>query len=99
GYSGAEVALYPALSDEATRARLWEQLSMEAPTEEPWPVRQEAVEVAWLLGAPFILQLIEGPGDTIAHIIGGMVETSADGQKLVDAQWRAQVERSADTVI
>lgn len=99
GYSGAEAALYPALSDAATRAELWEHLSMSVPGDKPWPVRQEALEVAWLLGAPFFVQVIEGPGDTIAHILGGMVETSVDGVHLMDAHWRTQPGRRADTVI
>lgn len=99
GYSGAETALYPALSDDATRSELWEHLSMKVPGDKPWPVRQEALEVAWLLGAPFFVQIIEGPGDAIAHILAGMVETSADGLGLLDAQWRTHAEQDADTVI
>jgi nickel-dependent lactate racemase len=99
GYSGAEAALYPALSDEATRLELYEQLSMEVPGQEPWPVRKEAVEVAWLLGAPFILQVIEAEGVEIAHIVGGMVDSSVDGQQLLDARWRTRVAERADTVV
>lgn len=99
GYSGAEAALYPALSDEKTRSELYEKLSMDVPGDEPWPVRQEATEVAWLLGAPFIVQVIEGAGDGVAHILGGMVETSMDGQRLLDARWRVDVEQAADVVV
>src|SRR5262249_30087925 len=57
GYSGAEGALYPALSDEATRKELAGLLSMKAPREKAWPARREAAEVAWLLGAPFVVHL------------------------------------------
>src|SRR5207244_567281 len=99
GYSGAEAALFPALSDAATRSELYQKLSMEAPGPEPWPVRQEATEVAWLLGAPFILQVIEGPGEQVGDILGGMVETSADGERLLDARWRTRVATMADTVV
>lgn len=99
GYSGAEAALYPALSDEATRSELYQRLSMEVPGDEPWPVRQEANEVAWLLGAPFILQVIEGEGESIGDILGGMVETSADGERLLDARWRIRAATTADTVV
>src|SRR5262249_23209537 len=67
GYAGAEAALYPALSDEATRKAMLVRSPMEVPGATPWPVRQEACEVAWLLGAPFLVQVIEGPGDQIAH--------------------------------
>ncbi len=99
GYSGAETALYPALSDEATRSELWKYLSMEVPGEEPWPVHKESLEVAWLLGAPFLIQVIEGPADDIAHIMGGMVETSPDGQRLLDNHWRTEVAHNSDTVV
>ena len=44
------------------------------PGEATWPARQEAEEVAWLLGAPFLVQLIEGSGEEIAHVIGGSLD-------------------------
>lgn len=99
GYGGAEGALYPAFSDEATRRLLDEQLSLKAPDRQPWPIRQEAVEVAWLLGAPFLVQVIEGSGDDIAHVVGGVADSAEAGERLLDARWRLTVDRPADTVI
>jgi nickel-dependent lactate racemase len=99
GYAGAAGALYPALSDEATRQELAGELSLAVPGGEPWPVQQEAMEVAWLLGAPFLVQVIEGSGDAITHVVAGMMDTSAVGQQLLDASWRETVARPADTVI
>src|SRR5437660_7119585 len=49
GYSGSEGALYPALADEATRQEMNAKLTMAPPAAQPWPVRREAAEVAWLL--------------------------------------------------
>jgi nickel-dependent lactate racemase len=99
GYSGAEGAIYPALSDEATLQESGEKLTMMPPGKTAWPICQEATEVAWLLGAPFLVQVIEGCDTEVLHVLGGLVETSSEGQRLLDASWRIEVERPADTVI
>src|SRR5207245_1891639 len=51
GYGGSEGAIYPVLGDEATRQEMGGRLSLAPPGDTPWPVRREALEVAWLLGA------------------------------------------------
>jgi nickel-dependent lactate racemase len=99
GYSCSEATLYPALSDAATREELASHLSMAAPDEKSWPVRREAAEVAWLLGAPFMLQVIEGAGEEIVHVLGGQADTGEEGQRLLNARWRVEVDRPADTVL
>ena len=99
GYAGAEGALYPALSDEATRQEMCGRLSLEVPEDKPWPVRREAAEVAWLLGAPFMLQIIEGAGDQLTHVVGGLADTGEEGLRLLNARWRVSVDALADTVI
>jgi nickel-dependent lactate racemase len=99
GYSGSEGALYPALSDDQTRQELADQLSMAAPEEKAWPVRKEAAEVAWLLGAPFMVQVIEGAGEDIIHVLGGLADSGEEGQRLLNARWRVEVDRPADLVI
>jgi nickel-dependent lactate racemase len=99
GYSGSEGALYPALSDEATRQEFAARLTTDAPDEEPWPARQEATEVAWLLGAPFMVQVIEGAGNDVAHVVAGLANSSAEGQRLLNARWRMAVAESVDLVV
>ena len=99
GYSGAAGAIYPALSDEQIREEANARLSLAVPGDEPWPLRQEAIEAAWLLGAPFLIQVVPGSGDDIAHIVAGLVDTRDESQRLLDARWRVTVERSADTVL
>jgi nickel-dependent lactate racemase len=99
GYAGGEGALFPALSDEATRRELCARLSTAAPGKETWPVRREAGEVAWLLGAPFMVQIVEGARDEVVHVVGGLADTSAEVHALQDARWRIVVEEPADTVI
>ena len=99
GYAGAEGTLYPALSDAETLQKSWERPTLAAPGAAPWPLRQAATEVAWLLGVPFLVQVIEGAGADVAHVVGGPVEASREGQRLLDARWRVEVERPADTVV
>jgi nickel-dependent lactate racemase len=99
GYSGAEGAIYPALSDEQTRTEMLGRISLDLPEETPWPVRSEAVETSWLLGAPFFVQVIEADGDRLAHVVAGSTESSLEGQRLLDACWRHTVPRAADLVI
>jgi nickel-dependent lactate racemase len=95
GYTGGEVALFPALSDEATL----KELSAEPGEAARQALAAEAVEAAWLLGVPFLVQIIEGPGDSVADVIAGPVESSAEGRRRLDARWRVGVEQPADTVI
>jgi len=99
GYSGDEGALYPALSDESTRQEMCGRLSLAVPGKVPWPVQQEAEEAAWLLGAPFFVQVIQGAGEEIAHFVTGLQETSAEGRRLLDARWRGTVDQPAETVV
>jgi nickel-dependent lactate racemase len=99
GYSGCEGALYPVLSDEATRKEMCGRLSLGVPGSKVWPVRREAEEVAWLLGAPFMMQVIEGSGDELAYVVSGLADTGGEGVRLLNAQWRVTVDRPADVVV
>jgi hypothetical protein len=92
GYTGAEVSLFPVLSNAETRKEF-------AAPGEPGEARKEAAVVAWHLGAPLFVQGIEGPGDTIAEVVAGLPESSAEGVKRQDARWRCSVESKADLVI
>jgi nickel-dependent lactate racemase len=93
GYGGAAAALFPQLSDAATLAEV------AAPGAKPAKLLHEAAEVAWLLGSPFFVQVIPGAGDGVAQVLGGLVETSGEGQRLLDARWRVEADAAADTVV
>jgi nickel-dependent lactate racemase len=99
GHGGAETALYPGLGDEATLDEYATQLDSRPPTRQPWPVQQTAREVAWLLGAPFFVQIIAGAGDGIANIVTGPLESSNEGERLLDTRWRIEAAAPADVVI
>jgi nickel-dependent lactate racemase len=99
GYWGPAGELYPGLSDEATRRELSVRLSNAAPGATLWPTSQESEEVAWLLGAPFMVHVINGSGDEIAHVVAGDAATATEARRLLDARWRISVEQPADTVV
>lgn len=99
GYSGAEGSLYPALSDRETQQETSQHVNLGIPDAAPWPVRRAATETAWLLGAPFFVQVIESVGDGVALVVAGTTEASHEGQRLLDVNWRRNVPRPADLVI
>jgi nickel-dependent lactate racemase len=92
-YRGGAGLLYPALGDEATREELAGVRASAA------ALRREAAEVAWLLGAPFLVQVIEGGGDDIAAVVAGPVDTGDEGLRLYEARWGQMVTALADTVV
>ena len=99
GYSGAEGALYPTLADSDTARSLIPKLSPQTAPDGEWPERAEAAEVAWLLGSPFFVQVIEGAGDELTEVIAGLSETTRDGAERQDARWKSAVGQLADTVV
>jgi nickel-dependent lactate racemase len=99
GYSGAEGSMYPSLSDRETRAETSQRVNLAVPEATAWPTRREATETAWLLGAPFFVQVIEAAGDRLAHIVAGTSDASQEGQRLLDVGWRRSLPRAADLVI
>ncbi|WP_439626282.1 lactate racemase domain-containing protein [Gemmata sp.] len=99
GYAGAECAIFPALGDAENRAAYQGQVSIDAPGEAPWPVREEATEVVALLGMPFFVQVIAGAGDAVQDVIGGLPTSSAEGVRRQDARWAGTVAEEPDTVV
>jgi nickel-dependent lactate racemase len=84
-YAGGESALFPALSDQSTR--------------DAKGTASDKSEVLWLLGAPFLIQVVEGGGDTIVQVIGGTSDTVNEGRQWLDRSWRATAAGPADVVI
>jgi nickel-dependent lactate racemase len=99
GYAGAEAAIFPALSDEETRQSLAGEFHVTAPGREPWPVRKEASEILWLLGTPFLVQVVEGEGEAVVDVVAGLPASGAEGIRRQDARWRATIEEEADTAV
>ncbi|VTS00091.1 Uncharacterized protein OS=Singulisphaera acidiphila (strain ATCC BAA-1392 / DSM 18658 / VKM B-2454 / MOB10) GN=Sinac_5083 PE=4 SV=1: DUF2088 [Gemmata massiliana] len=96
GYAGAETALFPALSNEETRTAFLGEFTSSAPAGNR---ETEAAEVAWLLGTPFLIQVIEGADDTVQDVVAGLFDSGAEGIRRQDARWRGAIEEEVDTVI
>lgn len=95
GYAGAENAIFPTLSNEETRAAFAGEFS----TGSPKTTEGEASEIAWLLGTPFLVQVIEGEADSIQEVVAGLLDSSSEGVRRQDARWRGTISREPDTVI
>jgi nickel-dependent lactate racemase len=99
GRGGAEGAVFPALGDADTQEAVLSHLSTAPADSATWPVRAEAAEICWLLGAPFFVQVIEDHGSDVSGVLAGPIAASAEGDRLQDARWRLEVDEPATTVV
>src|SRR5262245_50510925 len=83
--------LYPAMSDQETMDALSKESSE--------IIEDEMKEVCWLLGLPFFVQVIAGPGDTVGQIVAGSADTASDATQLLNKCWRDELDREADLVV
>lgn len=99
GYAGVEMAIFPDLGDDESRKAWQNAYRLEAPSPTiPWPIRKEAGEILWLMGVPYLVQVILGSADSIDHIEGGLLDTAAQGIQQQDRRWRCTVDQEADCV-
>jgi nickel-dependent lactate racemase len=99
GYGGAAGAVFPALADAETRSAVAGHGRLDPPDGAAWPAEEEATEAAWLLGAPFFVQVIEGSGDGVAEVVAGSTDALAEGRDRLEARWLQQVNSVADVVV
>ena len=94
-YAGAQVSIYPELADDEIIAANAGPYTKQ----NPWPGREESDEVAWLLGTPFLVQVIEGEGDAIHEVVAGLLNSSDEGRNRQDARWKCELAETADVAI
>jgi nickel-dependent lactate racemase len=99
GYSGAEVAIFPTLADEESQAASAAEFQKGLPKEKRAMARAESLEILKLLGSTFLLQAIEGLGDTITAVVVGLGESTKAGVELLREYWSGTVNTEADLVI
>ena len=99
GYGGAECSIYPMLADQESQDETRSTCSFDVPGDEPWALRSEALEVSWLLGSPFLVQVIEGSKDSVSSVVCGPLDSSKHGQRMLDGRWRVEVEQAPDVVL
>jgi nickel-dependent lactate racemase len=99
GYAGMHSGLFPTFSDEATRERFREPALATHATARKRR-QDEADEVAWLLGLQLTVQIVAGPGNSVRHILAGLIQQVADpGSTLVEAAWSPPVPCKAALVV
>lgn len=59
----------------------------------------DAEEIARLVGLPFFIHVIAGPGGSVGQVIAGPAETYTDAQALLKSCWTARTPQKADLVI
>lgn len=99
GWTGIAGGFFSVFSDQATRERFAAPTSIDEPVQQRRR-RQEAEEVAWMLGLQCTVQVIAGGGNRVMHVVAG--ETGAAyqrGRELCQAAWSRSVERPAELVI
>ena len=99
GHGGAAGELYPGMADAEAVRTLVPKLTPQTDPGGSFPTVAESDEVAWLLGSPFFVQVIEGEGDDIVGIVSGLKDAIPDGTALQDAVWKTAAPALADTAI
>jgi nickel-dependent lactate racemase len=99
GYGGAEGAIFPALADEPTLKEVAALVRTDVPGNEPWPLRQEAIEVSWLLGQPFYVLAVASRGSGVAHVVAGAEDACKESIRLLDQGWKPRLARRPDVVL
>jgi nickel-dependent lactate racemase len=99
GYAGGTTCVYPGLADADSQRSLIAKLAPQRLPQDAYPVAQEALDTCWLLGAPFLIQVFEGPGDTVQGIIAGFADSDADGITALNAAWQSRVAVRPDIVV
>jgi nickel-dependent lactate racemase len=99
GYAGAEVALFPTLSDAETQAGFVGRFTTDPPGPQPGAARIEAAEIGWLFGTPFFVQVIEGTGGEVQEVIAGLPESTAEGVRRQQARWHTTITERPDLVV
>ncbi len=94
GILGGELAIFPTLSDRGTQTAWYERRKTH-----PNRARKEASEMAWKLGSPFYIQIVEGPADSIAEIVSGFSDAVSQGVKKLANKWKRTVGELADLVV
>jgi nickel-dependent lactate racemase len=98
-YTGPHGGLCPAFADANTQQRFRTPNAMISRKQQSRR-REEASEIAWLLGIQLSLQIVAGPGDSLMHILAGVDQAAArQGQRLVEQVWSQRVSRRADLVV
>jgi|GEM_PF-288221 len=86
GISGAEADLFPALANSEVISACSEEILGEDANSDLG--KQKAIKVAWLLGAPYFIQILEGANASVEEIFAGADEANRFAEKKLDDIWK-----------
>jgi nickel-dependent lactate racemase len=99
GYLGIPGGLYPTFSDESTLRRFRAPAAARHAGQNA-KRRDQAAEVAWLLGVSLFLQVVPGSGTSLLHVVAGQPDRVAtECRQLCERAWVHRVPRKADLVV
>ena len=100
GCTGGATDIFPAMSDATTLTEFAGARGRKSPRQTDCGWRDEAKEVAWLLGVPFFVGVIEGHGEDLWQIMAGPESAVAEaGEAAVERLYHVEVSRSAALVV
>jgi hypothetical protein len=96
---GAYESLFPQFSD-AEAIRRYRTPSNIASAAAQKAETRETNEAGWLIGVPMVVEVVPGPGDSVAHVLAGEPNAVAlQSQELSRDQWHCQCPRQASLMI
>ncbi len=98
GIGGAECDLFPRFSNLETIATFNKDFNDEL-EDAVHPAKQQAIKVAWYLGAPYFIQIVEGSAGNIEAVIVGSVQANRFSEEKLNEVWMNEVSLAADVVV
>lgn len=99
GVSGGASAIYPILSDPEAMLETVGKFRTRPPGEKQAAVVETAEDIAWMLGMPFFIQVIEGPRGAIQELLVGPPDSLDEGVERLAALRRRLLTVQPDLVV
>jgi nickel-dependent lactate racemase len=100
GFQGTSSSIFPGLADETARQAFRVRVNGPHSSAAQRTVRDEADEVAWLLGVQFAAGLVVGRGgEPTAVIAGHWPDVQREAERVLASCWTHRVARRADLVV
>ncbi len=100
GHRGTSSAIFPGLADETAREAFRGRINGPCGAASQRAARDEADEVAWLLGVQFAVQGVVGRGGSVAAIMAGhWPDVQRAAERVLASHWTCRAARRADLVI
>jgi nickel-dependent lactate racemase len=100
GYRGLQSSLFPGLSTVEALRKSHGQPHDELEIDDPRPLRQQAEEIAWLLGVQFGVAVVPGAAGGVASVHAGQLEVVfRTAVERLKCDWRVSARRRPELVV